>query len=43
MQAPYGRVVLGLPALGLAGYALWRALQALLDTDHKGTGVKGVV
>lgn len=43
IQAPFGRIVLGLVALGLAGYALWRLLQALLDTEHKGTDLSGTI
>jgi Domain of Unknown Function (DUF1206) len=42
VQAPFGRVLLGVVAIGLAGYALWRSLQALLDSEHKGTGPQGL-
>jgi hypothetical protein len=31
-----GRVLLGLIALGLAGYAVWRFAQAILDIDDEG-------
>lgn len=39
---PFGRFLLGLLALGLAGYALWRLAQAVLDREHAGDGVKGL-
>lgn len=41
-QQPFGRVLLGLVALGLAGYVLWRLVQALRDPEHKGTDAKGL-
>ena len=43
LQAPSGNVLLGLIALGLAGYALWCALAAGLDVEHKGADLQGVV
>ena len=42
IQAPFGRALLGLVAVGLAGYAIWRLLQALLDTEHKGEEPSGL-
>ncbi|HYC03040.1 MAG TPA: DUF1206 domain-containing protein [Azospirillaceae bacterium] len=39
---PAGQLLLGLLALGLAAYALWRAVEALLDPDGNGTGAKGL-
>lgn len=39
---PYGRFMLGVVAVGLAGYALWRVVQALRDTEEKGTSWKGL-
>jgi hypothetical protein len=42
LGAPYGRALLGVVALGLAGYALWRLVQAVTDPEHKGTGAKGI-
>lgn len=41
-QVPGGSVLLGLIALGLLGYILWRFAQALLDTEGKGTSLKGL-
>ncbi len=40
--AEQSRVLLVLVAIGLAGYALWRFVQAFLDPDHKGTEPKGL-
>ncbi len=34
LQQPFGTVLLGLVALGLVGYAIWRLVQALMDTDR---------
>jgi hypothetical protein len=42
VRQPYGRVMLGGVAAGLAGYALWRVTQALRDTEDKGTSWKGL-
>ena len=42
LQAPFGRFALGVTAFGLAGYALWRFLAAVLDTEHRGTDLKGL-
>ncbi|UOQ72897.1 DUF1206 domain-containing protein [Hymenobacter cellulosilyticus] len=39
---PMGRFLLGLIALGLAGYVIWRFTQALRDTENKGNGAKGI-
>ena len=39
---PYGRVMLSVVAVGLAGYALWRLVQALRDTEDKGSDLKGL-
>tara|TARA_B100000700_G_scaffold313824_1_gene399453 strand:+ start:9978 stop:10790 length:813 start_codon:yes stop_codon:yes gene_type:complete len=38
---PFGDVMLGLLGIGLFAYALWRLLQALLDTEEVGLGFKG--
>lgn len=34
----WGRLLLGLIALGLAGYVVWRAVSALMNPEHDGTG-----
>ena len=38
----FGKGLLILLALGLAGYALWRLAQAILDRDAEGEGPKGL-
>ncbi|WP_207455748.1 DUF1206 domain-containing protein [Azospirillum sp. SYSU D00513] len=43
MLGPFGSVLLAVTALGLAGYALWRFVQAVLDVDDHGTSPKGLV
>jgi hypothetical protein len=43
LRQPFGRVLLGIVALGLAGFVLWRLVQAALNPEHKGDGAKGVV
>jgi hypothetical protein len=42
VRQPFGRVLLGVVAVGLAGYALWRVVQALRDTEDKGSELKGL-
>jgi hypothetical protein len=39
---PFGSVLLGVVAAGLAGYALWRLTMALKDTERKGSDWKGL-
>ena len=39
---PFGKGLLILLALGLAGYAAWRLAQAILDRDNEGEGAKGL-
>jgi hypothetical protein len=38
-----GRLLLALIVVGLAGYALWRFVQAALDTEGKGTDTTGLL
>src|SRR5215203_6013686 len=42
LERPYGRVILAVVAFGLAGYALWCFVRAVLDPQRDGTGLKGV-
>jgi hypothetical protein len=39
---PLGRWLLGLVAFGLAGYVVWRLVQAIRDTEGKGNSAKGI-
>jgi hypothetical protein len=41
-QASFGEFLLILIGIGLVGYALWRVIQAILDTERKGSNAKGV-
>jgi hypothetical protein len=42
-RPPFGQFLLGVVAVGLVGYALWRFIQAIMDTENKGTHAKGIV
>lgn len=41
-QQPFGEVLLLALAAGFAGYAVWRFVQAFLDRDDDGNGLKGL-
>jgi hypothetical protein len=41
VDEPLGRTLLMIIAAGLAGYALWRILEAALDPEHRGKTSKG--
>ncbi len=43
MLAPLGDVLLWSMVVGLLGFALWRGIQAIKDTDHHGMAAKGIV
>lgn len=43
LRQPAGRLMLGLVAIGLFGYALWRAVSAIADTENKGHDGGGLV
>jgi hypothetical protein len=43
LRAPMGDVLLGVCALGFAGYALWRVVAAITDPEGRGSDLKGVV
>lgn len=42
-QQPFGRLLVGIIAVGLFVYALWLVVAAVLDPEAKGTEPKGVV
>jgi hypothetical protein len=42
-EQPFGRLLLGIVAMGLLGYVVWRLVQAFLDPEGKGTDPGGVV
>jgi hypothetical protein len=41
-EVSYGRIILGIIAAGLIGYAVWRLVEAVVDPDGRGTNFKGV-
>jgi hypothetical protein len=43
LPAPLGRTLLGLVALGLLGYAMWRLFQGVLDPDGEGGDARGLI
>lgn len=42
LHQPFGQILLGIVALGLVGYSVWRFAQAILDTENKGSDWKGI-
>src|SRR5688572_13308444 len=40
---PFGRIMLLIAAVGLAGYALWRLIEALFNPQHVRRGAKGLM
>jgi hypothetical protein len=41
-QQSFGRIMLGIIAIGLLSYSLWRLIQAVKDTKNEGTDAKGI-
>lgn len=42
LEQPFGKILLGIVALGLACYAIWRFIQAFMDSEQKGADAKGI-
>lgn len=42
-EQPFGRLLLVLTTIGLAGYVLWRFVQAIWDVEHKGSDARGLL
>jgi hypothetical protein len=42
-QAPFGQILLAVLTIGLLGYAVWRFVQAAMDTENKGSEPKGLL
>ena len=42
LSGPFGAILVGLIALGLAGFALWRLVEGVTDADRRGTSPKGL-
>ncbi len=43
VKQPFGKVLLGIVAIGLFGYVIWRFVQAIKDPENKGTDLKGIL
>jgi len=41
-EQPYGKILIGIVAFGLACYALWSFIKAIADTEAKGSEPKGI-
>lgn len=42
LAGPFGVVLVGAIAVGLAGFALWRLVEAVTDADRRGTSAKAL-
>ena len=42
LSQSYGKLLLGAIAVGMAAYAIWRIVQAVKDTENKGSDAKGI-
>jgi hypothetical protein len=42
LHAPFGRALLITMAAGLAGYAVWRIIEAIVDPEQRGSDIKGL-
>jgi hypothetical protein len=42
VEAPFGRFLMVAVVVGLAGYAVWRFVQAGYDTEHQGSSPQGL-
>jgi Domain of Unknown Function (DUF1206) len=43
LLAPLGRVLLGVIAIGLLAYAMWRLFQGIVDPENEGKDAKGIL
>jgi TRAP-type C4-dicarboxylate transport system permease small subunit len=41
-EAPFGRVLVAVVALGLVGYGAWRIIEGFTDPQNRGHGAKGI-
>lgn len=42
LEAPFGRTLLAIVAIGLVGYAVWRCVSAVIDSERRGNDAKGL-
>jgi hypothetical protein len=40
---PFGRFLLGIVAVGLIGYGIWRMVEAIIDPENTGSDTKGIL
>lgn len=43
LAGPFGAILVGIIAVGLAGFALWRLIEGVTDADRRGRSLKGVI
>ncbi|MEK6480237.1 DUF1206 domain-containing protein [Catalinimonas sp. 4WD22] len=43
LSQPFGKILLGIVAVGFVGYAIWRFVAAVKDAEHKGNDTEGIV
>ncbi|MDQ3393581.1 MAG: DUF1206 domain-containing protein [Bacteroidota bacterium] len=43
LSQPFGSVLLGIVALGMLGYVLWRIIEAVKDPHDHGNNIKGIL
>lgn len=43
LRVPFGNIVVGVVAIGLIAYVLWRLVQAIIDPEHHGSGLRGMM
>ena len=43
LAGPFGAVLVGLIAVGLLGFAIWRLVEGVTDADRRGTSLKGSI
>jgi hypothetical protein len=43
IQMPFGRILLGAIALGLAGYGIWKLVDGIKGVEHPGRSAKAIV
>jgi len=41
-EQPFGKALLIIIAIGMAGYTIWRFTSALMDDEHRGSDAKGI-
>ncbi|HVF39385.1 MAG TPA: DUF1206 domain-containing protein, partial [Gemmatimonadaceae bacterium] len=42
LRQPFGTTIVAISIVGLLGYAVWRTISAVKDTEHRGNSLKGI-